>query len=84
MKRDKRGRYTKAINEGYNVSFKVPSIKTCIYWLLFIIIIFPWIVIATKFEILKKLFGIFEQIMESHGNKTNESEETPKKYGLFY
>ena len=81
MKRDNKGRYAKVTNDGYNFNFYVPSIKTLIYWILFIIIIFPWIVIGSKFELLKKLFGLFEKILLS---TTDEVGETPKKNGLFY
>lgn len=79
MKRDSKGRFSKA--DGYNINFYIPSIKTLAYWILFIAIIFPWIVIGAKFEIIQKIFGFFEKIMLTQKDETGE---TPKKNGLFY
>ena len=59
MKRDNRGRYTKIDNEGYNINFYVPSFKTLIFWILLIIILFPWIVIGPKLEFTEKDLWIF-------------------------
>ena len=36
-----------------------------VYWILFIAIIFPWIEIGAKFELVKKIFIFFENIMQS-------------------
>ena len=55
MKGDSNGRYTKANKDGYNLNVYIPSIKILMYWILFIEIIFPWILIGAKFELLKIL-----------------------------
>ena len=81
MKRDTKGRYTKTVNEGYNINIYFPSIKILMYWVLLLAIIFPWIVIGAKFEIMKKVFLFFERIMQT---PTDETNETPKKNGIFY
>ena len=81
MKRDSKGRYAKADNDGYHLNLYIPPIKIMIYWILFMAIIFPWIVIGAKFELMKKIFIFFEKIMQP---PTDEIGETPKKNGLFY
>ena len=81
MKRDSKGRYAKSDNDGYNINLYVPSLKILMYWALFIAIIFPWIVIGAKFELMKKIFAFFEKIMQAPSDETSES---PKKNGLFY
>ena len=81
MKRDSRGRYAKATNDGYNLNLYIPSIKIMVYWILFIAIIFPWIVIGAKFELMKKIFIFFENIMQAPAEQIGEA---PKKNGLFY
>ena len=35
MRRDRNGRFSKASDEGLNVSFNIPSLKTIIYWIVF-------------------------------------------------
>ena len=41
----------------------------------------PWISIIAKFQILKKIFNIFEDILIQ---QPEEAADTPKKNGLFY
>ena len=81
MKRDNKGRFKKDDKEGYNININIPSIKILIYWILFIAIIFPWIVIGAKFVLLKKIMGFFEELLLS---QTGENGENPKKSGIFY
>ena len=81
MKRDNKGRYVKAENDGYNINLYIPSLKILMYWILFITVIFPWIVIGAKFELMKKIFEFFGKIMQS---PLDDTSETPKKNGLFY
>ena len=80
MKRDSNGRYAKANKDGYNLNVYIPSIKILMYWILFVAVIFPWIVIGAKFEIMKKVFLFFESIMQTPSDETNE---TPKKMEYF-
>ena len=51
------------------------------YWILFITVIFPWIVIGAKFELMKKIFAFFEKRKQT---PIDDTSETPKKNGLFY
>ena len=80
MKHGSNGRYVKADKDGYNLNVYIPSIKIMMYWILFVVIIFLWIVIE-KFELLKKVFLFFERLMQTPIDETNE---TPKKNGIFY
>ena len=80
MKRDNKGTFKKDDKEGYNININIPSIKTLTYLILFIAIIFPWIVIGAKFELLKKIMGFFEELLLS---QTGENGETTKKVEYF-
>ena len=80
MKRDKNGRFSKEQNDGYKILLEIPSIKKMIYWLLFLIILLPWLVIGSRFNLITKIFDFLKKIMQ----KQNEEEEQPKKNGLFY
>ena len=78
MKRDKNGRFSR--DDGYNITFYIPSMKNLIYWAFIIIILLPWMVIGARFNILQKIFEFFEDILL----KNDENGETTKKSGLFY
>ena len=75
--RDKQGRFTKNDSEGFN--FYLTSVKQIIYWILLLIILFPWIAIGTKLKVLEKISLLFDYLI---GNK--EENENQKKNGLFY
>ena len=47
-----------------------------IYWILCIEEIFSWIVIGTKFDLMKKKFLFFEKVIQS---PTNEKKRNSKK-----
>ena len=80
MKRDKKGRYTKieATNDGYEFNLKIPLIKTIFCFILIILIFFPWTIIGSRFDNLKKIFVFFDNIM------TPREEGEPPKKGIFY
>lgn len=73
----KNGKFIKNVEEGLNLS--LPFIKQIIQWALIIFILFPWIIIGAKLNILKKISVILESIMSN-----SEENETQKKNGLFY
>ena len=76
MRRDRNGRFSKASDEGLNVSFNIPSLKTIIYWIVFIVFLMPWIIIVQRSDAFGTLFNIFEDLM---GVNSNDSTEQPKK-----
>ena len=78
MNRDKNGRFSK--DDGYNFYLSIPSLKNLVYWAFIIIILFPWLVIGARFNIIQKIFEFFEEIFL----KNDENVETTKKSGLFY
>ena len=82
MKRDKKGRFSKEEdeNDGYNINLALPSFRSLLCWFIIIVILLPWTVIFARFNIFKKIFGFFENLM----SKREEEAETPKKNGLFY
>ena len=82
MKRDKKGKFSKEEdeNDGYNINLALPSFRSLLCWLIIIVILLQWTVIFARFNIFKKIFGFFENLM----SKREEEAETPKKNGLFY
>ena len=62
MRRDRNGRFSKASDEGLNVSFNIPSLKTIIYWIVFIVFLMPWIIIVQRSDAFGTLFNIFEDL----------------------
>ena len=81
MKRDQKGRFTKDRddNDGYNLSLTLPSFRSLLYWLILLVILLPWTVIFERFNICKKIFDFFENIM----SKIGEDEDSPKKIVYF-
>ena len=59
--RDKKGRFIKDNDEGYN--FHLPSLKQMLYWIFVTLILFPWIAISSKMNILEKLSMILEYLI---------------------
>lgn len=76
--RDGKGRFTKFKNEGCKMSFVLPSLKTLAYWIFIFVIFLPWMVIASKFHLLNRLFNFMDELM------LKNDEDAPKKNGLFY
>ena len=81
-KRDSNGRFTKNIEEGYfHLTLDLPNLKTIIVWILFTLIIFPWILVISKLNIFQKMELIFDNLVN---NKVEEESENGKKGGIFY
>ena len=81
-KRDSNGRITKNIEEGYShLTLDLPNLKTILVWILFTLIIFPWILVISKFNIFQKMELIFNNLVT---NKVEEESENGKKGGIFY
>ena len=55
-----------------------PSLKTLAYWIFIFVIFLPWMVIASKFHLLNRLFNFMDELM------LKNDEDVPKKNGLFY
>ena len=81
MMRDSKGKFAKKNDEGLKLELTIPSIKKIIFWILLLWILMPWISIIAKFQILKKIFNIFEDLLIQ---QPEEATDTPKKNGLFY
>ena len=59
--RDKKGRFIKDCEEGFN--FHLPSLKQMLYWIFVTLILFPWIAIGSKMNILEKFSMLLEYLM---------------------
>ena len=76
--RDNMGRFAKQ-DDWHTINITIPSFRNVIYWILLLIILFPWIIIGGKFNLFQKIMEFFQNIMER-----NEDKETTKKNGIFY
>ena len=81
-KRDSKGRFSKNdFEENNNLTLTIPSFKTIITWISIILVLFPWIIIISKFNVFQRLESFFD-ILYNEGNEENV--ENGKKSGLFY
>ena len=69
----------KKSEDGITMNFSIPSLTKEIFWVLVLMLVFPWLIIISKLELVGRIFSLFESIM----NMNNEQEAT-KKNGLFY
>ena len=63
MPRDGKGRFSKEKSEGFQISLNVPSFKKILYLIFIISLLMSWITIILRFNILNKIFHIFEGFM---------------------
>ena len=75
--RDKCGRFVTNDVDGFHFYF--PPLKKILYWILLFIILFPWLIVFSKLDVLEKLSILFENLVAS-----KEENEGTKKNGLFY
>ena len=78
MVRDK-GRFSNKGEDGLKITFDVPSIRRIIFWIIISAALLPWISIISKFEVLKKILDLFDELMNPSINENGNS----KKSGLF-
>lgn len=76
--RDSQGRFAKKDDSELILAF--PSIKTLIYWISLLLIFLPWLAIISKFNLVQKIFQIFDSIFTEQVKENQEG----KKNGLFY
>ena len=94
-KRDSKGRFTKEKEEnertsldlggpnGFVFTLRVPGIKTIIYYMTILIILWPWISILLRKNILQKTLNIMDSWLIPSANETKKENEGDKKKGLF-
>ena len=74
--RDKCGRFVKNDVDGFHFYF--PPLKKILYWILLFIILFPWLIVFSKLDVLEKLSILFENLLTS-----KEENKGTKKMGYF-
>ena len=79
MERDSKGRFSKKGEDGLKLLFDVPPIRRIIFWIFISTVLLPWISIICKFEVLKKILDLFDELMNPSINENGNS----KKSGLF-
>ena len=62
------------------MNFCIPSLTKVKFLILVLMLIFPWLVIIFKLELVGRIFSPFETIM----TMANNEPEATKKNGLFY
>ena len=81
-KRAPKGRFSKNdIQEGNILTFPLPSLKTIFAWIALIFILFPWIIIISKFNTFQRVEYAFDSFLKDNNE---EIIENGKKSGLFY
>ena len=85
-KRDAKGRFSKNNDEDEkdNLILTIPTFKTIAKWISIILVLFPWIIIFSKFNIFQKLENIFDILYNERNEENTENVENGKKSGLFY
>ena len=78
MNRDGKGIFAK--EEKGKIILNLPSLKNILFYLILAIVLFPWIVIVLRLNILPDIITKFEEIMSF----PTKSEESQKKNGIFY
>ena len=78
MNRDGKGRFAK--EKKGKVILNLPSLKILLFYLVSVIILFPWIVIVLRLNILSDIINKFKEIMSF----PSKNEESKKKNDIFY
>ena len=78
-KRDTNGRFIKG-EEGFKITFTLPSLSRLILWVLLLLLLSPWIIAIIRLPIWKDILSKFEMLFLIKG----EEAEQAKKNGLFY
>ena len=79
MERDSKGRFSKKGDDRFKITFDVPSFKKIILWIFIAALLLPWLSLLAKFEVLKRLLNLFDELMNSSSIENGNS----KKTGLF-
>lgn len=79
MERDSKGRFSKKGEDGLKIIFDVPPIRRIIFWIFIFAVLLPWISIIARFELLRKILDIFDELMNPSINENGNT----KKGGLF-
>ena len=67
-------------DEGHKIELNIPSVKKIIFWIVLLWVLMPWISIMAKFQILNKLFNIFQDLFIQ---QPEEAADTHKKIVCF-
>ena len=82
--RDNKGRYTKKKDEEMKLTFYLPTMKTVLFWIFFISILMPWLLIIFRMDLFPKLMSKFEELIIPENGKCERNGDAEKKSGLFY
>ena len=84
-RRDEKGRFSKNNgDESNNLTLTIPTFTKIIKLISMTFVLFPWLIIISKFNIFQKLESIFDILYKVRNEENTENSENGKKSGLFY
>ena len=70
--------------EEMKLTFYLPTMKTVLFWISFIIILVPYPLIIFRMDLFPKLMIKFEELIFPENGKCERNGDAEKKSGLFY
>ena len=84
-KRDAKGRFSKDDgDESNNLILTIPTFTTILKWISITLVLLPWLIIISKFNVFQKLEIIFDILYKERNEENADNVENGKKSGLFY
>ena len=84
-KRDAKGIFSKDDgDESNNLILTIPTFTTILKWISITLVLLPWQIIISKFNIFQKLEIIFGILYKERNEENADNVENGKKSGLFY
>ena len=84
-KKDAKGRFSKDDgDESNNLILTIPTFTTILKWISITLVLLPWLIIISKFNIFQKLEIIFDILYKERNEENADNVENGKKSGLFY
>ena len=77
-------RDAKADYESNNLILTIPTFTKILKWITITLVLLPWLIIISKFNIFQKLENIFYILYKERNEENAENNENGKKSGLFY
>ena len=82
--RDNKGKFTKKNEEEMKITFYIPAMKTVLFWIFFISILIPWLLIILKMDLFPKFMIKFEELIFPENGKSERNSDAEKMSRLFY
>ena len=84
-KRDAKGRFSKDDGDkSNNLILTILTFTPILKWISITLVLLPWLIIISKFNIFQKLEIIFDILYKERNEENADNVENGKKSGLFY